>query len=165
MVVKEHEANLNVELFMALISVGVAASGILLARKFYVLSPGKPMELARAWPKTYNLLFNKYWVDEIYDVVFVRGTKKVSAILFWFDSHIVDGMVNGMGWLVRMLVWIDGKFDQWVVDGLVNLLANSTAALGRKLRKVQTGQLQTYLGTLAGVFVALSLIWMTWMLG
>ena len=83
------------------------------------------------------------------------------AWFFWFDHKIVDGVVNGAGRVLRFFVWIDGAIDRWVVDGLVNYLADQTLALGRWVRRFQTGQIQTYLGVLAAGLAAVSMILMS----
>src|SRR5262249_7891085 len=99
------------------------------------------------------------WVDEIYEVLFVGGVKKLSAILYWFDSRIVDGLVNGCGYLVRIFVFIYGLFDRLIVDGLVNFVGGITVSLGRRARSFQNGQIQAYLGAMAGILVVISLGW------
>jgi NADH-quinone oxidoreductase subunit L len=54
--------------------------------------------------------------------------------------------------------WLSGLFDNYVVDGLVNLAANSTLAAGGRLRRLQTGSINGYLyGLLAAVMVILLL--------
>ncbi len=155
----------SLEIGLVLASVGIALIGILLAGIFYVARPELPGRLAAGWSRVYRTLLNKYWVDELYERLFVRGTKRLAALAFWFDSRIVDGIVNGAGWTLRLIVFIGGTLDNLVVDGLVNLVGNGTFALGRGVRKIQTGQIQFYLGALAGVFAAFTIIWMSWMIG
>jgi NADH-quinone oxidoreductase subunit L len=164
-VVHHPEGSHLLEIGLALASVAIALTGIWVARKFYILNPGIPARWAAERPAMYRTLLNKYRVDELYESVFVRGTKRLAALFFWFDSRIVDGAVNGAGWAVRFIVFIGGTLDRILVDGLVNLLGNTTFALGRRLRRLQTGQIQFYLGTLAGVFVLVTIVWMSWMIG
>ena len=55
-------------------------------------------------------LLNKYYVDEAYDYAFT-GRRKVGDVRLgvmglgeassWFDSHVIDGTVNGAGWMTR----------------------------------------------------------------
>jgi NADH-quinone oxidoreductase subunit L len=60
--------------------------------------------------------------------------------------------------VTRFVANVDGAIDKYVVDGAVNLLANATIAGGRRLRRVQTGRIQTYLyGALAGALVVVAL--------
>ena len=49
------------------------------------------------------MLLNKYWVDELYNAVFVQPIKQISTIVLWkgADAGLIDGTVNGVGALVR----------------------------------------------------------------
>ena len=69
----------------------------------------------------------------------------ISKLLAWFDSNIVDGIVNGLGALVRRLGTASGNFDRYVVDGLVNFTAFFIQTSGAAMKKIQTGKVQTYL--------------------
>ncbi|HET8733896.1 MAG TPA: hypothetical protein VFM45_09000, partial [Anaeromyxobacteraceae bacterium] len=59
-----------------------------------------------------------------------------------------------VGAITRVLANVDGAIDKYVVDGAVNAVAGVTTGLGRSLRLVQTGRIQTYLyGALGGALV------------
>lgn len=149
-----------VEMLLAAISLLVACGGIFAAFVMYRKQPHLPKLLSDRLPIGHAILSNKYWVDEIYGSLFVNGTKKVAAIFFWIDSKVVDGAVHLAAYTMKVFVYLDGMFDQKVVDGLVNLIANGTHKIGSNLRKVQTGHIQVYLGTLAAGVAFISLIWM-----
>jgi NADH-quinone oxidoreductase subunit L len=100
----------------------------------------------------FQLMHNKYWVDEIYAKTIVAAFLKLRLILAEFDRWIVDGLVNGVGVLGRGASWITGAIDKYFVDGAVNLVANGTLAAGNKLRTIQTGRVQNYIyGILGGI--------------
>jgi len=85
------------------ISVIVGVAGILLARYLY-LQNIKPIErLMNQFKKLYNLLFNKYYVDEIYDFLIVTPIIKVSEKFLWKinDTLIIDGFINGTAELIN----------------------------------------------------------------
>jgi len=63
---------------------------------------------------------------------------------------VIDGIVDGSATLTRGIARLEGRFDAVVVDGLVNALANATGALGARLRRVQTGNINTYLYVVVG---------------
>jgi NADH-quinone oxidoreductase subunit L len=94
-----HEAHAAVSLEVALMaaSVGIAALGILLAFFWYAKGGGRvPDRIALAFPGVYRAVANKYYVDELYDVLFVEGLAKGGGRLLWdFDASVVDGAVNG----------------------------------------------------------------------
>jgi NADH-quinone oxidoreductase subunit L len=93
----------------------------------------------------HRVVFNKYYVDELYGATFVKGTLASSRHLSWFDRYVVDGAVNLAGAIGRFFSAIQGAIDVWVVDGLVNLVATVTLDSGHALRRMQTGQVQGYI--------------------
>jgi NADH-quinone oxidoreductase subunit L len=80
------------------VSVGVALAGWWLAHTFYLKELAWPERLMTRYRGLYLTLLNKYWVDEIYDWLFVKPIKFSSTYLLWkfFDVFIVDGSVNGL---------------------------------------------------------------------
>jgi NADH-quinone oxidoreductase subunit L len=136
---------------LMLISVAVAGFGILIAYLTYyrrTIDPAAVASIAGGVP--YRVLYNKYYVDEVYDAVFIRGTLLLASILAWFDRTIIDGIVNGSAYVTRGVSWFNGLFDNKVVDWLVNVLANRTYDLGNRLRHVQTGNINAYLYVIVG---------------
>jgi NADH-quinone oxidoreductase subunit L len=90
------------EVTMMLVSMAIAGLGILLAYKMYIKNPRLPDQLVERYPGTYSLVANKYWVDEIYDWVFVGPLVRFSVFLWRkIDDLLVDGAVNGVGALAR----------------------------------------------------------------
>ncbi|MHB8418272.1 MAG: NADH-quinone oxidoreductase subunit L [Myxococcales bacterium] len=146
-------------LFMG-ISVAVATLGWLLAAVCYRSGESPlPARALAAFPRVHQVIFDKFYVDEIYAATAVRLTRVVSVVCAWFDGHVIDALVNLAGWVVRFVANIDGAIDKYLVDGLVNLLAELLLALGRSMRRLQTGRLENYLvGALAGAlaFVAIN---------
>jgi len=104
----------------------------------------------------YRLSLNKYYVDELYDALFVRPYIVATRAVAWFDLHVIDGIVNLSAAITLVGAWLSGLFDNYAVDGLVNLAANSTLAAGERLRRLQTGSINGYLyGILAAVMLIL----------
>ena len=154
----EHEVSHGMELGLMILSIFVALGGLALAHRLYLKQP----ELAEAWKTrwagVHQLLFNKYYVDEVYQGTVVRGTMSSGRGLWRFDSRVVDGAVNGSSWLTLVFSWCSGLFDRYVVDGAVNLVGWSASESSFSLRRIQTGLIQNYaLTMLIGVFVFVSL--------
>jgi NADH-quinone oxidoreductase subunit L len=110
---------------------GISLFGILLAYLIY----GK-RRISRDWlggegAVTYNILYNKYYVDEFYQSTIVPFIKGVSLFFAFIDKFLVEGIIN-------------------VVTGTVK-------ALGKIGSKLQTGQVQQY-GTVAFVGLAVLLV-------
>jgi NADH-quinone oxidoreductase subunit L len=106
-----------------------------------------------------KLLYNKWYVDEIYDFLFVNGLCKGGGnLMAAFDRNVVDGGVNGAGWLTRLSSRIFIFWDTWVVDGAVRLTSFVVRLLSYPTRLAQTGYVQTYaLFVVLGVLVMFGL--------
>ena len=50
-------------------------------------------------PGLYAASVNKFYIDELYLAVFARGGVQLGNALWWFDANVIDGVVNGAGWL------------------------------------------------------------------
>ena len=95
----------GLELFMMGVSVGIGIAGIIAAYYFYIKRPELPGKIAQRFKGIYNLLYNKYYVDEIYSTYVVTPVNIISTF-FWkvFDEKLIDGaMVNGSAWLVQRI--------------------------------------------------------------
>jgi NADH-quinone oxidoreductase subunit L len=120
----------GVEMTMMIVSVIIGVSGIALAWFMYIVKPDIPGKFAKAFGPVYKLLYNKYYIDEIYNFVFVDSIKWASTHIFW---SIVD-----VG----------------IIDGFVNALASLVEAVSRVLRRLQTGYYNNYaFGMAFGVLV------------
>ena len=145
-----HEAGAEVhhdttmEWVLMLASVGLAVGGILFARKIFDRKiEGDPME--RGLGPAHPLLYNKYYVDEIYNAMFVDGfAKGGGAAMSRFDAAVIDGAVNGAGWLTRFTSSVSIWWDTWIVDGAVRLAAFLVKFASYPVRMLQTGMLQNY---------------------
>jgi NADH-quinone oxidoreductase subunit L len=160
-----HAYGHGVELGLMAASVLVAVAGWVVATRFYDVRPDIPARLAEAWSGTHRVLLNKYYVDEIYDALFVKGAALGGGrALHGVDRFVVDGGdgevrpgfgVNGLAWMTRdLLARFSNAWDKYVVDGLVNLSAFVLDNLSYLFRAVQNGLVQHYvLVSLIGVFL------------
>ena len=161
--------------FVALLSTAMALGGLFAGWWIYGRRPltvGQPDPLVKALGPVHTLLNHKYYVDELYQATFIRGTIALADLLFQFDHRwVIDPLVNRVGWATVTLSglsnvfdvhFIDGLvnlagratvivstlsrlFDTYVVDGLVRWVGIATGKMGRGLRLIQTGQVQNYL--------------------
>ncbi len=150
-------SELGAEWLFIVISVVVALIGIGLGYLFYIKQPTLPEIWAARLRPLYNASYNKYWVDEFYGWAITRRTMDAARAVFTFDSRIVDGAVNGLAAVSRLLSRIVGGIDKYFVDGLVNSIAAFVARLmSPLLRAAQTGFTQNYalvmvLGLMIGI--------------
>jgi len=132
-VFKPHDLHLTASTEWMLISASVAVGllGIATAFWFYQLRPEIPKNLAKRFGGVYNLLWHKYYVDEIYAWIFVKQGGKFAMFLWQtVDVKIIDGFANGLG--------------------------HATASVSRVLRGWQTGYARAYaLWMLIGTVIVL----------
>ena len=153
-----HAGELGLMAFSVLIAIG----GIALAYKVYVSNPEISERLATRWAGIHRTLLNKYYVDEMYDATVISGTFASARGLWTFDRRVVDGAVNGSGWITLVGSWFSGLTDRAVVDGLVNLVGRICQEGSFWFRRLQTGLVQNYaLLMLFGIFafVSIYLLW------
>jgi NADH-quinone oxidoreductase subunit L len=112
-------ASAALEVLLMAGSVGVALCGIGLAWYLYRVRTSMPKEIADRVPGLYDLVLNKYYVDEIYDVAIVRK------------------IVNGS-------IWLWEAFDDVFIDGIVNGIAALVKGAGERTRRLQTGVVGNY---------------------
>jgi NADH-quinone oxidoreductase subunit L len=123
------------ELFHALTGppVILAVIGLLVAWWFYIRRPDAPKKLAERVHGLYTLLLNKYYVDEIYAILFIRPFLWISTNVLWHvvDERVIDGTVNGfadvareVGGQARELQSGNARsYATWVVIGAVGFTA------------------------------------------
>jgi len=133
------------EIVLMLASVGIAVAGITLAYQLYCAKRFAPELIAKKWPKLYQLLLHKYYVDEIYDAAIVERTKDLGTVLGSFDANVIDGLgVNGAGWLARFGSTLSMWWDKWIIDGLLNFSAKLLQLFSYPVRLLQTGMFSSY---------------------
>jgi len=99
----ESQGTGTIEAILMACSAGAAFLGLGLAYLFYVAKPELPQKLATRFHSLYSIVLNKYYVDELYDMVIVWPIVTTSRELFWkvVDTLMIDGAVNGIGYVVR----------------------------------------------------------------
>ena len=85
-------------------------------------------------------------LDTFYARTFVRGTRSLSHISYWWDKHIIDGFINVLVTFTKDMANLIQWIDKYIVDGIVNTLAGAVYYTGHLLRWVQNGRIQNYLG-------------------
>jgi NADH-quinone oxidoreductase subunit L len=152
----EHEAphaSRALELGLMLFSLAIAATGILIARKFYVTSPEMSDQMAERFAGAHRTLSHKYYVDELYGATAIAGTFAAARGFWTFDRKVVDGAVNGTSWVTIVSSWFSGLTDRTIVDGVVNLVGWVVQESSLVFRRFQTGLVQNYaLLMLFGIF-------------
>ena len=130
-----HVSHMVEWLFVGL-SVLAGLGGFFLAYLLYIRFTSLPERAAKTFPRIYDIVYNKYYVDEIYDFLFVRPIYWLSDKFLWkvTDVTIVDnGMVNGTAGIIR--------------------------GAARQLRRLQAGDVQSYaVGMVVGILAVIGFL-------
>jgi NADH-quinone oxidoreductase subunit L len=141
----EKASEAGMEWLLMGVSVAIAVCGILLARYLYHMRPEIPERIYERFPQLHKCLYNKWYVDEVYDYLFVEGMcKKGGLLLGAFDRKVVDGGVNGAGWFTRFSSKVSAWWDTWIVDGAVRFSSFMVKMLSYPVCLLQTGRVQAY---------------------
>jgi NADH-quinone oxidoreductase subunit L len=146
-----------------LTSFAVALGGLGLGYWMYGRKPLKAGEadpmVKILGPSIYNLLKNKYYIDELYDVVFIRPSAAIARVTSDFiDRGVIDGFLHLTG---RVFTWIGDLIkvvNLWLIDGFGDGIPRLLNWAGLRVRKIQTGQVQQYLLVVAAAAVVIGLI-------
>jgi NADH-quinone oxidoreductase subunit L len=116
-------------------SVGIGLLGILIATIMYKKENKASLRFRAAFGIFYKWSYNKFYFDELYMFVTKKIIfERISAPSAWFDKHIVDGTMNGIG--------------------------NSTVWISEKIKGLQSGRVQDYaMFFVSGVVVIAMLFW------
>jgi NADH-quinone oxidoreductase subunit L len=137
-------------LIPVLTSFGVALGGLYLGWLLYWREPlqaGEEDPVKQALPgPIYNTLKNKYYIDELYAVLFVQPSKwlahQVNVVI---DKGIIDGILH---LIARVFTWIGDLFkllNSWLIDGVGDGIPRWIFQFGGWMRGSQTGRIQQYL--------------------
>jgi NADH-quinone oxidoreductase subunit L len=112
-------------------SAGIALFGVFSAAFLYVKRPTIPWAIAAASGPFYRLVYNKYYVDEIYDAVLVQPLRRVGRFCFGIDRNFINAILYVLG--------------------------NIPRAIGFSLRSGQQGAMQGY--ALGMIFGIVAILW------
>ena len=127
-----------------LVALGGLGAGYLVYGKG--LKEGQTDPVARILGPIWWMWHRKYWIDELYHGTIVLFTMWLSRFLALFDRDwIVDWIVNGIGRLALRLGDLTSDFDKFVVDGFVDGVGWISDQAGHIARMLQDGRVQTYL--------------------
>ncbi len=159
----DEHASHNYHTLATLVAFSTALAGFVLATLFYGRKVHHAEDVRKQFRAIYNFLWHKWYFDELYNALFVHPTLVFSGWVAQFDKQAIDRFIDGCGRKTVAVANFDDKIDRYLVDGLVNLIANWTYSFGLALRGLQTGKLRQYVmfivvGTV-GLFVLVSFYW------
>jgi NADH-quinone oxidoreductase subunit L len=140
----DHAEGLDWSLVMIvspLVLAGVAAGWWIYGRKKDPQADRDSFRIPVLWP----LFENLYYIPDFYMNAIVRPTMgPVAKVVLWWDTYVIDGVVNLVG--LGTLGFAQGVrvFDQNIVDGFYNELGAGVEGAGSGLRRLFTGRVQQY---------------------
>ena len=133
----EPQTGILTELMFTGISVFAGVLGLFLAWLFYHRRPELPDLVAAKFHGLYHAVADKYWVDDLYEAIFVKPLIVISGVVFW----------RGI--------------DQGLIDATLNGSAEGARELSDNVRHMQSGNLRSYAGWIA-LGAALVILYMVW---
>jgi len=137
-----------------------APGAILLAIWIYGLDPSwsKARAFVTRFPKVFEWVNAKYYVDEFYEWAIIAPTKRFSAQLWSFDTWVVDGMVNGAARVTLIWAELMHWVDEYLVDGAVDLTEYIVHETSGVFRGLQSGRVQHYAFVMFLGFLAFAVV-------
>ncbi|HWF59064.1 MAG TPA: NADH-quinone oxidoreductase subunit L [Nitrospira sp.] len=150
----EHEAGAGIVVLLMSSALVIALMGWGVAHFLYAVSPATAEGWAERFSAAYRILLNKYYVDELYDLIFVEPLKRLGAMLDWFDRAVIDGLVRGVeriaDWGASGSTWI----EKHIVYAGLNVIGYGNHLAAREGRKMQSGVVHHYAAIIvAGLFL------------
>jgi NADH-quinone oxidoreductase subunit L len=145
-----------------LTSFAVALGGIYLGWRMYIRVPlkkGQEDPMIEILGPLWGLLANKYYIDELYEIVFIRPSQVIGRL----TAEVIDrGVIDGFLHLVaRVFTWLGDfakVFNYWLIDGIGDAIPDGVGAFGNWFRRIQTGRVQQYLLLVAIAIIMIGLL-------
>jgi NADH-quinone oxidoreductase subunit L len=116
----------RLEIILTIIAVALALEGWLIIDKYYRRKPERPAQIAAIFPTGYRVLFNKYYVDEIYGAAIVKPLFVISRYVL--DVVVDKGILGGAAWLIAGIATMSGAILQRWQSGNIRSYAAWLAA-------------------------------------
>jgi NADH-quinone oxidoreductase subunit L len=142
-----------------LTSFGVALGGLYLGWFMYGRKPlkaGEPDPLKEMLnPAIYTTLQNKYYIDELYQIVFVKPAQWFSRVVVseFMDRGVIDGFLHLIARVFTFTGDLLKVFNLWLIDGVGDGIPQAIGRFGMWFRRLQSGRIQQYL-----LYTALALL-------
>ncbi len=163
---EEHGVSLGLVVGLMGVATVIALTGWGVAHYLYRVRPEAANQWAAKAPAAYTTLLNKYYVDELYDRLFVESTKTLGRAWDWFDRTIIDGLVRGVGEMTEGGAWLSTWIEKHVIYAGLNVIGYANHLTARIWRRLQSGMVHHYAAIIvAGLFILVHLVIVWWTTG
>jgi len=106
-----------------------------------------------------KLSFYHFYLDGLYEKVFLKFILFNARSMAWFDRVVIDGIIDGFAKMNVIVAHIVRWCDKYIIDGFVHLTVYTSGRIGHATRSVQTGNVQTYIMSAMAILIIL-LLWL-----
>jgi len=159
-----HDVSAGTIIGLMAVAIGIALSGWGLAHYLYAIKPGTAVDWSERYAGAYRTLLNKYYVDELYDAVFVEPCKRLGEIWDWIDQHVIDRVIRGIGRGADVSAAGATWAEKHIIYGGINVIGYANHLAAWSWRKLQTGLVNHYAAVIViGLFLLTHflLVWLT----
>ena len=159
-----HDVAMGTIIGLMAVAIGIALSGWGLAHYLYAIKPGTADNWSARYAGAYRTLLNKYYVDELYDAVFVEPCKRLARLWDWIDQHVIDRFIRGIGHGADISAAGATWAEKHIIYGGINVIGYANHLAAWSWRKLQTGLVNHYAAVIViGLFLVTHflLVWLT----
>lgn len=159
-----HEVGMEILIGLMAGAIGIALGGWGVAHYLYAIKPGTADAWSEHFAGAYRTLLNKYYVDELYDALFVEPCKRLGRLWDWIDQHVIDRVIRGIGRGADVSAAGVTWTEKHVIYGGLNVIGYANHLAAWSWRKLQTGLVNHYAAVIViGLFLLTHfiLVWLT----
>lgn len=159
-----HEVGMGTLIGLMAGAIGIALGGWAVAHYLYAIRPGTADAWSERFAGAYRTLLNKYYVDELYDALFVEPCKRLGRLWDWIDQHVIDRFIRGIGRGADVSAAGVTWTEKHVIYGGLNVIGYANHLAAWSWRKLQTGLVNHYAAVIViGLFLLTHfiLVWLT----
>jgi len=139
--------------------------GLALGWRFYGRTPPKSAEdpdpLERVDRDVFAALWDKFYIDELYEMTVIKLNAWLSGVSDWFDRCIWGGAVQLVGLLVLACAWVNRFFDEYVINFGFDQVCGRLRRGAGFASGLQDGQLHNYLRVI-GIALTVAILILVW---
>ena len=159
-----HEVGMGTLIGLMAAAIGIALGGWGVAHYLYAIKPGTADAWSERFAGAYRTLLNKYYVDELYDALFVEPCKRLGRLWDWIDQHVIDRFIRGIGRGADVSAAGATWAEKHIIYGGLNVIGYANHLAAWSWRKLQTGLVNHYAAVIViGLFILTHfiLVWLT----
>lgn len=159
-----HEVGMGTLIGLMSVAIVIALGGWGVAHYLYAIKPGTADAWSERFAGAYRTMLNKYYVDELYDTLFVEPCKRLGRLWDWIDQHVIDRVIRGIGRGADLSAAGVTWTEKHVIYGGLNVIGYANHLAAWSWRKLQTGLVNHYAAVIViGLFLLTHflLVWLT----